>query len=60
MTVPHNSDKWRKSTFTQDQGACVELHPQGAIRDSKDPGGPIIKAGYAGLLAAVKAGSLTR
>ncbi len=61
MTVPHNLDnRWRKASFTQDQGACVELHPDGAVRDSKDPRGPVIVVGFAGLVAAVKADQLTR
>lgn len=61
MTVPHcNDNRWKKSTFTQDQGACVELHPEGAVRDSKDPKGPNLLLSFAGLVSAVKADSLTR
>lgn len=62
MTVPQDDARWRKSRRSQDQGACVELHPAGAVRDSKNPTGPrlALEGGLAGLLAAVKAGSLTR
>jgi hypothetical protein len=35
--------EWRKSTYSTDQGNCVEaasLHSAVAIRDSKNPDGP--------------------
>jgi hypothetical protein len=37
---------WRKSTFSNSQAACVEVAdlPTGAaVRDSKDPGGPVLR-----------------
>lgn len=38
---------WRKSSHSGDQGACVEMAPTGgdavAVRDSKDPSGPILR-----------------
>jgi hypothetical protein len=37
---------WRKASMSVNNGACVEvaLHEQGvAIRDSMDPGGPILR-----------------
>jgi hypothetical protein len=58
LTVPHN--KWRKSSRSQNEGACVELHPDGAVRDSKNPDGPVLATSLSGLLSAVKAGQLTR
>jgi hypothetical protein len=33
---------WRKSSFSQDIN-CVELAWPGAIRDSKNPSGPILR-----------------
>lgn len=59
MTVPQNPMKWRKSSRSQDQGACVELSPFGAIRDSKNPEGPRLALEVGGLVAAVKADRLT-
>lgn len=60
MTVPQPPAVWRKSTRSQNEGACVELANTGAVRDSKNPAGPILAVGFAGLISAVKAGSLTR
>lgn len=40
---------WRKSTYSNDQGACVEVadlaHGVRAVRDSKDPAGPVLRFG---------------
>ncbi|MGH3721212.1 MAG: DUF397 domain-containing protein [Pseudonocardiaceae bacterium] len=34
---------WRKSSRSGEEGNCVELaHPPGAIRDSKNPAGPVL------------------
>jgi hypothetical protein len=60
VTVPQDNMKWRKSSRSQDQGACVELSPLGAVRDSKNPEAPHLEVSLSGLLAAVKAGRLTR
>lgn len=54
MTVPQNDHRWRKSTRSQNEGACVELSPSGAVRDSKNPDGPYLSAPWAALVAAVK------
>lgn len=59
MTVPQDAERWRKATRSQNDGACVELHPDGAVRDSKNPAGPVLEIGYAGLVRAVQAGHLT-
>jgi hypothetical protein len=42
--VPTNT-VWRKSTRSGDQGACVEVAVVAdtiAVRDSKDPAGPVL------------------
>ncbi|HEX9338573.1 MAG TPA: DUF397 domain-containing protein, partial [Pseudonocardiaceae bacterium] len=38
--------KWRKSSYSGGDGnsACIELaHDLGAVRDSKNPDGPVLK-----------------
>lgn len=60
MTLTHSSPKWRKSSRSQNQSACVELHPAGAVRDSKNPEGPQLRASLAGLVSALKGDRLTR
>jgi hypothetical protein len=39
---------------------CIELTHAGMVRDSKNPTGPTLTVDLAGLLAAVRAGSLDR
>ncbi|NEA21291.1 DUF397 domain-containing protein [Actinomadura bangladeshensis] len=58
---------WRKSSHsTQEGGQCVEMADLEAalgIRDSTDPGGPVLKVGrdaVAGLLNRIKSGDLDR
>ncbi|GAA4223587.1 hypothetical protein GCM10022254_01010 [Actinomadura meridiana] len=50
--------KWRKSSYSDNhQGACVELagaKDAVAIRDSKDPGGPVLVVPRAALRAAIR------
>jgi hypothetical protein len=50
---------WRKSTYsgTHEGGACVEL-AQDAVRDSKNPAGPVLSVDVTALVAAVKAGQI--
>jgi len=57
MTVPA---RWRKSSRSAAEANCVELAPDGRIRDSKNPAGPVLSLDLSGLLSAVKAGSLPR
>lgn len=54
---------WRKSTRTNNWGACVEVAGLGlggrAVRDSKDPSGPALSfsaAQWAAFTAGVRAG----
>jgi hypothetical protein len=47
--------RWRKSTYTNANGNCVELaHTRDLVRDSKHPG-PVLNVGVDALLAAIKA-----
>jgi hypothetical protein len=52
---------WRKSTYSGAgtvDGNCVELAAQGAVRDSKNPAGPVLLVDVTTLVAAVKSGQL--
>jgi hypothetical protein len=49
---------WRKSSFSGGNGECVELANTGAVRDSKNPEGPVISADLDALVSSVKAGRL--
>lgn len=60
MTVPQATVRWRKSSRSTGSNTCVELANTGAVRDSKNPAGPILRLALADLLAAVQAGRLTR
>lgn len=50
--------RWRKSSFSGNQGNCVELaHTRTAIRDSKNPAGPVLLVpGLDHLISTVKSG----
>ena len=60
MTIP--TVHWRKSTFSGgDNNACVELTGTlDAVRDSKNPDGPILRADLHGLLTALQDDRLNR
>jgi hypothetical protein len=51
---------WRKSTYSgsADNSECVELAARGAVRDSKNPAGPVLLVDVTALVAAVKSGQL--
>jgi hypothetical protein len=52
---------WRKSTYSgtaSSDANCVELASQGAVRDSKNPDGPVLSVEIAALVVAVKMGQI--
>lgn len=52
---------WRKSSFSGSGGDCVQVRQDlAAIRDSKNPNGPMLTVDLSGMLAAVKAEDLDR
>jgi len=54
----HIGMRWRKSSYSGgNNGECVELaHTLEAVRDSKNPIGPVLTADVKGLLAEIRAG----
>jgi hypothetical protein len=66
MKLESLATRWRKSTYSNGQGDCVEVADgiPGAlpVRDSKDPGGPALvftAESWAAFIAGVKAGNFT-
>ena len=46
---------WRKSSVSEGgNNACVELSSAGAVRDSKNPTGPLLRVDLPALLTSVK------
>lgn len=56
-----NIPKYRKSSYSQQNGACVEIaltHDRaGRVRDSKNPNGPVLVVDIAAMVAMLKANS---
>ena len=51
-----NDPRWRKARASGGEGTqCVEVHPDGAVRDSKHPAGGVLTVDLAALVAAVTA-----
>jgi hypothetical protein len=48
---------WRKSSYSGGGENCVEL-ADSAVRDSKDPDGPVLSVDVTALVAAVKTGRI--
>jgi hypothetical protein len=52
---------WHKSSHSADNGHCVEVASTlGAVRDSKNPAGPMLHANLAALVTTVKSTALAR
>ena len=51
-------ERWRKSSRSSAQTNCVEVSNLGAVRDSKNPVGPILLVDLAPMLTTVKSGRL--
>ncbi|HEX3778551.1 MAG TPA: DUF397 domain-containing protein [Pseudonocardiaceae bacterium] len=51
--------RWRKSTCSNSTSSCVELAPEGLVRDSKNPHGPILKIRWDGLIVAIQNGTIS-
>ncbi len=52
---------WRKSTYSgagTADGNCLELAAHGAVRDSKNPDGPVLNVEITALVAAIKLGQI--
>jgi uncharacterized protein DUF397 len=61
--LSRETTEWRKSSFSQDGGECVELawhSGQAFARDSKNPTGLVIPVDLTGLTEAVKADRFDR
>ncbi|MFB7912450.1 DUF397 domain-containing protein [Streptomyces sp. NPDC056061] len=66
MTTEAATQHWVKSSYSNNGGSCVEWAPAQAsttgivpVRDSKNPGGPVLhtsSASFASFVAGVKAG----
>lgn len=53
--------RWRKSSRSHAETACIELaHTLDAVRDSKNPNGPMLNAQLGGLITMLKSGQLDR
>jgi hypothetical protein len=49
--------RWRTSSFSSNGTSCVEVfHTLGAVRDSKNPEGPILRVDFGQLLAVLRRG----
>lgn len=57
MAVPHETDEFRKSSYSAQETDCTEVrHDLGALRDSKNPQGPVLRGNIRWLATVIKAG----
>jgi hypothetical protein len=50
---------WKKSSRSTETNNCVEVaNTLGAVRDSKNPSGPVLTVPMAGVVAEIKGGHL--
>lgn len=55
--MDNGTTTWRKSSHSGSESNCVELAGTlDALRDSKNPAGPVLHVGLGALLADVKSG----
>ncbi|WP_051970316.1 DUF397 domain-containing protein [Kitasatospora azatica] len=66
MSVELSGAQWRKSTYSENGGQCVEVSASFPttvpVRDSKDPEGPALaftSTAFAAFIAGVKAGDFS-
>ncbi|WP_156756600.1 DUF397 domain-containing protein [Actinokineospora pegani] len=53
--------EWRKASFSDTGGNCVEVRQDlTAVRDSKNPSGPVVALDLVNLVSAAKSGTLDR
>ena len=52
--------RWRKATRSDGANNCVEIHPDGWVRDSKDPHHRPLAVNLHALLSAIHTNRLTR
>ena len=56
-----NRMRWRKSSYSAGNGGdCVEVAYVGAVRDSKNPAGPMLRVDLGRMVAAARRGQLDR
>lgn len=61
--VLHDGAEWRRSSFSQDGGECVELawwDGRAFVRDSKNLSGPMISVDLPALVGVAKTGHFDR
>ncbi|MGX7824092.1 DUF397 domain-containing protein [Actinokineospora sp. 24-640] len=55
-----DQSQWRKPNRSDGANNCVELHPDGWLRDSKHPAGPMLRVDLRQLVLAARTCSTMR